>query len=85
MKDHDLASYMVRMRHERYPDRDLYIFYTHDKRFLRQESMRDHPALSVFENGEIVFVLLEVPPRGDIRKIADQVMRDFEDRYATMC
>lgn len=62
MKDNQLLSYIVRLMEEVYSSRPLYLFYTHDKKFLTQDLLKSHPNLSSFDKKSVPPDLLENYP-----------------------
>ncbi len=82
MKDDELFSYMARLIEERYPGRLLYLFYTHDKKFFTQPLMQNHPRLSLFTSGQLVYIALDTPvERGRaVGEAACAIRKDFSER-----
>lgn len=78
MKDDELLSYTARFMEEFYPVRKLYLFFTHDKKFLTQSLMEGHPQLSLFTSGRLVYVPLDTPvERGMVSETASEIRKNF--------
>lgn len=78
MNDYELLSYMARFMEELYPGRKLYIFFTHDKKFLTQSLMEGHPQLFLFISGKLVYVALDTPvEKGMVSETADEIRKNF--------
>lgn len=62
MKDEELLNYIASLMDEVYPSRTLYVFYTFDKKFLIQDSLRNHSRLAIFNKESLVPEILKKYP-----------------------
>lgn len=87
MDDCALLSYMAALIEKYYSDKMLYLFYTKDRKFLRQGKMQNHPHLHLFNEGRIVYISLITPPQGEKGFIvtARSIRHDIEKRLEIPC
>lgn len=86
MDDCALLSYMVALI-KKCPDNNPALFYTKDKKFLRQKKIRNHPDLRFFDEGRIVYIPLAAPPQDKKGSavIARYIRHDIEKRLGVEC
>lgn len=87
MDDCALLSYMADLIEKYYPDKILCLFYTKDRKFLRQGKMQNHPRLHLFHEGKITYIPLVTPPQGEKGFIvtARSIRHDIEKRLEIPC
>ena len=86
MEDHELLDYMWDLIERRYPQRKLYVFYTQDMSFLRQEKIRLARHLVEFQK-KVVIVPIEGLGRDphSIELCSRAICHDLEKRFSWPC
>lgn len=87
MDDCALLSYMVALINKYYLNKDPYLFYTKDRKFLKQGKMQNHPHLRLFYEGKIIYIPLVTPPQGEKGFVvtARSIRHDLEKRLEIPC